>query len=115
MIFKIYEYNVTPNVNQKDVVSIYLENDKMNMNGQNIEDVNKINSIKKILEDNKERIIAAASQRQYNSKGGRQKMITVKFDENGESYGIIGNGSSKENNDFYTKIVNDVIKIIKGE
>ena len=24
MIFKIYEYNVTPNVNQKDVVSIFL-------------------------------------------------------------------------------------------
>jgi len=41
MELKVYEYNDTPNVAARDEFSIRLVNDKLTMNGNNIEDENK--------------------------------------------------------------------------
>ena len=113
MKFKIYEYNVTPNVNEKNEFSVLLVNDTLTMNGNNIDDENKKNTIKKVLEENKENIITLATGNFENYKGGRQKLLTVKFEDDGEIYKIIGNTPSQEMADFYTRLVTEITNIIK--
>ena len=113
MELKIYEYNVTPNANEKNEFGIYLVNDTLTMNGNNVEDENKIFAVKEVLEENKENIITLATGKIENYKGGRQKILTVKFDVDGETYRIIGNTPSQEMADFYTKIVTEITDIIK--
>ena len=103
----IYEYNVTPNVNEKNEYSVILINDTLTINGNIIQDKNKILTIKKVLEENKEDIIALANEKAENYKGGRQKSLTVKFDDNEKLYSIIGNTPSKEMETLYTRITNE--------
>ena len=113
MELKLYEYNVTSNVNEKNEFSVLLINDTLTMNGNNIEDENKIFAMKKVLEENKENIITLANGNFENYKGGRQKFLTVKFEEGGESYRIIGNTPSHEMADFYVRIVTEITNIIE--
>ncbi len=113
MELKIYEYNVTPNVNEKNEFIVLLVNDKLTINGNNIEGENKIFAIKKLLEENKDNIIALSTEKIENYKGGSQKILTVKFEVDGETYKIIGNTPSQEMSNFYTRIVTEIINIIK--
>ena len=112
MELRIFEYNVTPNVNEKNEFVILLANDTLVMNGNDMNDESKVVAIKKMLEDNKENIIRLASENAENYKGGRQKNLTVKFDEDGEAFIITGNTPSQEIADFYTKIVTDITNIV---
>ena len=88
MELNVYEYNVTPNVDEKNEFRILLANDTLTVNGNNVEDENKVLNVKKLLEENKESIIALANGRIENYKGGRQKNLAVKFDNDGETFRI---------------------------
>ena len=112
MELRIFEYNVTPNVNEKNEFVILLANDTLVMNGNEMNDESKVVAIKKMLEDNKENITRLAVENSENYKGGRQKNLTVKFDNDGENFRIIGNTPSQETSDFYTKIVTDITNIV---
>ena len=112
MELNVYEYNVTPNVDEKNEFTILLANDTLTVNGNNDEDENKVLNVKKLLEDNKENIIRLAAENAENYKGGRQKNLAVKFDNDGETFRIIGNTPSQEISDFYTKIVTDITNIV---
>ncbi|MBR5662746.1 MAG: hypothetical protein IKX00_03715 [Bacilli bacterium] len=112
MELRIFEYNVTPNVNEKNEFTILMANDTLVMNGNEKNDESKVVAIKKMLEDNKENIIRLAAENAGNYKGGRQKNLAVKFDNDGETFRIIGNTPSQEISDFYTKIVNDITNIV---
>ena len=109
----VYEYNVSPNVAARNEFSIRLVNDELTINGKKIEDEKKVFSVKKVLEENKEEIITLAAKRASNYKGGRQKYLTVKYEDDGEKYMIVGNNSLNEVADFYTRIVNEIANIIK--
>lgn len=113
MELKIYEYNVTPNINERNEFGILLVNDTLTMNGNETNDESKIVVIKKLLEDNKENIIKLAAENPGNYKGGRQKNLAVKFDEDGETFIITGNTPSQETSDFYTKIVTEITNLIE--
>jgi len=113
MELKVYEYNVTPNVEERNEFGIYLVNDTLTMNGNNVEDGNKVFAVKKVLDENKEKIIALATEKLENYKGGRQELLTVKFEDDGETYRIVGNTPSHEMADFYAKIVSEITNIIK--
>ena len=113
MEFRVYDYNVTPKVDDRKEFSISLVDDVLIMNGSNIGDDNKVLAVKKILEDNKENIITLAMEKAENYKGGRQKSLIVKFEDDGESYRIIGNTPSHEMADFYARVVSEVTNIIR--
>ena len=112
MELRIFEYNVTPNVEERNEFGIYLVNDTLTMNGNNVDDENKVFAVKEVLKENKESIITLATGKIENYKGGRQKNLTVKFDVDGETYRIIGNTPSQEMANFYTKIVTDITNIV---
>lgn len=113
MELKVYEYNVTPSTTDKNEFSIILVNDTLTMNGNKVEDENKVFTIKKILEEHKENIITLSTGRFENYKGDRQKLLTVKFEVDGEIYRIIGNTPSHEMVDFYNRIVTEITNIIE--
>ncbi len=114
MELKIYEYNVTPKIEERNEFSIRLVNGTLTINGRETTEESIINAIKKILLDNKENIIKLASERQENYKGGRQKGFAVKFEVDGEIYRIIGNTPSQEIADFYFKIKSEITNAIEG-
>ena len=106
---KLYEYNVTPNVNERKEYSVLLVNDTLTINGNTIDDKDKVFAIQEVLERNKQNIIMLSNEETENYKGGRQKCLIVKFETNGEIYRIIGNTPKNEMADFYIKIT---IKIL---
>ena len=113
MELKLYEYNVSSNINEFDLVNIQLLNNCITMNGNIIEDEDKINAITNLLENYKIEIIKLTSERVPNYKGGRQAGLDVIFETNGEIYKIIGNTPSQEMAEFYYKIKSEIIKIIE--
>ena len=112
MELRIFEHNVTPNANEKNEFVILLSNDTLVVNGNEMNDETKVDAIKNVLEDNKENIIRLAAENAENYKGGRQKNLAVKFDNDGETFRIMGNTPSQEVSDFYTKIVTDITNIV---
>ena len=113
MKLSIYEHNVTPDTSKMNEYKMVLLNNMLKINGDVIEDKDKIIAVEELLENNKEDIIRLASARVYNSKGGRQKMLSIIFEEDGEIYRIIGNSSLQEMNDLYSRIKNEIEKIIE--
>ena len=78
------------------------------------EEIEKCSDIQSALElINKENIITLAMEKAENYKGGRQKSLIVKFEDDGESYRIIGNTPSHEMADFYARVVSEVTNIIR--
>ena len=115
MELNIYEYNVTPNLNERDPFNIQLLDNILRINGKIIEDVKKTIAIVNLLEEYKSDIILIASERAGNYKGGRQKCLTVKFETDGEIYRVIGNTPSQDMANLYSKIKEKMIKIIEQQ
>lgn len=107
----IREYNVIRNPIDSNLLSIGIYENKIIYNQQEITDLKKIEKVFKIIEQYMEKIKAISEKRVHNSKGGRQKMISITDEEN--KYFIIGNTDDVESKQLYENIFKDVINIIE--
>ena len=107
----IREYNAIRNAMDSSLLSIGIYEDKILYNGQEIIDLKKIERVFKLIEQNMEKIRTISGKKVHNSKGGRQKMISITYEDN--NYYIIGNTNDVESKKLYEDIFKDVINILE--
>ena len=107
----IREYNAIRNDMDSSLMSIGIYEDKRLYNGQEVIDLKKIERVFKLIEQNMDKIKTISEKKVHNSKGGRQKMISITYEEN--NYYIIGNTNDVESKKLYEDIFKDVISIIE--
>lgn len=109
----IREYNAIRNAMDSSLLSIGIYEEKILYNGQEIIDLKKIEKVFKLIEQNMERIRTISEKKVHNSKGGRQKMISITYEDN--NYYIIGNTNDVESKQLYENIFKDVINILEEQ
>ena len=107
----IREYNAIRNSMDSNLLSIGIYENKIIYNKEEITDIKKIEKIFKIIEQYMEKIKTISQKRVHNSKGGRQKMISITDEEN--KYFIVGNTEDVESKQLYENIFKDVINTIE--
>lgn len=110
MKFSLSEYNVTPNLEERDAFSISL-NDDLKYNGQVVGDETKKAAAIEALEKYKSDIIRLSAEPAENYKGGRQKGLVVLFDGDEKKYRLIGNTDLKEMANLYNQIKTELTQI----
>ena len=112
MKIKLMEYNVTPNIDDRNEFNIIVDNEFIMYENQKITDVNKINEIINLLTEYKDIVIKLNNEGISNFKGGRQKFIKIKY-EDSEFLEIVGNTPSVEMSNLYSEIKEKIINIIE--
>ncbi len=112
MKFKLMEYNVVPNVDERNAFCIQSVDDYILYNEQKITDRDKFDEIKSVLMQYRNEIVKLNSENISNYKGGRQQMLTIQY-EDGEVLRVIGNTPSNEMANLYSELKNKLISIIE--
>ena len=112
MKFKLSEYNVVPNVEERNAFCIQLIDDYLLYNKQKITDNNKIDEIKNMFMQYKDEVIKLNKEHISNYKGGRQKILSIQYEE-GNVLRINGNTPSIEMANLYSDLKNKLISIIE--
>ena len=112
MKLELREYNVTPDIEKRNDFYIRVEDEKIKYNRDVILDKEKISRIFSLLRNYKEDIIKITSEITHNSKGGRQQMMTIQYEDEKPFY-LIGNTNREEMSNFYFKLEKEIIDIIK--
>ena len=108
----IREYNVTPIKENRDELTIIIDENSVNYNNQIIKNTQIISEIIEIFNQNFDNIKCISDKKLENSKGGRQKSITIL--NNDKKYILIGNTSDKESIELYIALKNQVFTKLKN-
>lgn len=111
MKFILSERNVTPDPEKRDEFSISL-NDDLKFNGQVIDDEAKKTAVIEAFEKYKPEIVRLGAERVMNSKGGRQKMLSVIYDDDETTYRLLGNTNLEEMVSLYGAIKAELSRIL---
>ena len=109
---KLSEFNVSFRAESRRPLHIAISDDKMHVTNyfseNNFEGNLKI--AEKLILDNLEEIQAVSQLNIQNYKGGRQKLITIKYKEN--MYQIIGNTNNERSRNLYNKLKDVIVTLV---
>lgn len=106
----IYEYNITPNVENRNELLINVEEDKVTYNDKVIENGELIAELNQIVENNKPTLLDFNEIQHSNYKGGRQRSLKVEVD--GVSIKLIGNTDNNQIANFYNDFKEEIINVV---
>lgn len=110
MKMSLYEYNVTPNIENRNILLINVENDKVVYKDVTIEDNDLIYELKEFIAKNRESLLKYNEIEHSNFKGGRQRILTLNIDDT--EIKLIGNTDNNDIADFYNNFKEELINII---
>ena len=108
----LYEYNVTPIIEKKDVLSIKIEDCKITYNGKQYESIEKENEVNNLLLSCKEKLLKLKNIEYSSYKGGRQEELRICYEADNKETVLMGNTSNAEISKFYNDFKNRVISIL---
>lgn len=99
-------------VGRGDDVLYGVRNGKIFKSGRSegIVDEGKVEAIKRIINDNLEKVKIVCNKPMQNYKGGRQEILTIKI--NGDIYSLFGNTPDSEMKVLYQQLKDEISKII---
>ena len=107
----LYEYNVTPNIENRNILLINVEDDKVTFNDKVIENSKLIEELEEIVANNKNSLLAYNEIPHTNFKGGRQRNLKVNVDD--IEVKLIGNTENNEIANFYNDFKEQIITAIE--
>lgn len=113
MKFSLTEYNVTPNLEERNEFKIGFNGTSLFFNGEEVQDDNKVQEVLNLINSYKEQIINLDTTDIQNYKGGRQKSISIIFDDNEQTYRVYGSTPDGNSSNLYETIKNSLLEIIK--
>lgn len=115
MNLSIHEYNVTPDINEKNKFSIQINNNIITYNDIKIENNEILDKINEILLSYKETLLILKNIHHSNYKGGRQKQLSIYCEDIcNEKITLIGNTSNTEIAEFYNTFKNKIISLLEN-
>lgn len=115
MIIYLHEYNVTPDVNKRNELIIKVEDNSITYNDINDENDYLANKIKEMLISYKDTLLHAKDIKFDNSKGGRQKQLSIYCEEIcAEKIVLAGNTNNEEIAKLYDEIKNKLISLLEN-
>lgn len=114
MIIYLHEYNVVPDMDKKDELILKVEDNKIIYNNLIIENMEKVNEMNKLLLSYKDTLLHLKDIKYSNSKGGRQKQLSIHCDSICcEKIVLLGNTNNEEIANFYSEFKNKVISLLE--
>lgn len=107
------EYNVVPNMEERNELNIEIIDDRILYNNQIINGDNKLEHIINLINEYKEDIVKLNNDKIGNFKGGRQKLMNIQFYDDNRIYTIIGNTPSIESANLYNIIKEKLLSIVE--
>ena len=107
----LYEYNITPNIENRNILLINVEEEKVTYNDKIIEDDSLIEELNEIIDNYKESLLKFNEIPHTNYKGGRQRSLKVNVD--GNVIALIGNTDNNEIANFYNEFKEKIITVIE--
>ena len=107
----INEYTVSPG-NRGDDVLYGVNDGKIFKSGRSegVVEKGKVEAIKRIINDNLEKVKIVCNKPMQNYKGGRQEILKIKI--NGDIYSLFGNTPDSEMKALYQQLKDEISKII---
>lgn len=112
MKMNLYEYNVTPNLENRNELLIKLEDSKITYNDKVISDDNIIDNVYEILDEFKQDLVKYSEIEHTNFKGGRQRRLKVTYDD--VEINLIGNTDNNEIANFYNEFKEKILNVINN-
>ena len=108
---KLSEYNVAFHAESRRPLHIAISDDEMHVTNYSSKNNYKENLVvaEKLILDNLEEIQTVSQLNVQNYKGGRQKLITIKYKEN--MYQIIGNTNNERSRNLYNKLKDVLVNL----
>lgn len=109
---KLYEYNVSPDIERKRSFIIEVNKEKLYVTGYQVKDNlnTKFAAVEKLIIDNLEKIASISQKDVNNYKGGRQESLTINY--NGYDYEIIENTDDLESKTLYNELKEKLLGIL---
>lgn len=108
------EYNVTPDIDDRNQVFVKIEDDKIVYGNKIYYNAEMIQRINNLLFSYKESILRIKDVKHSNYKGGRQQILKIHFKEIYDKPIIIfGNTDNEEVSNFYNKLKNEIMSVLE--
>lgn len=110
----LHEYNVTPDVTQRNEVSVQIAGGTVLYNGKRAQSAEFAKDVEKLITSAQKPLMQCKGLQPASTKSGRQKMLAVTWDQLGkDTITIFGNTDNQEISAFYNELTRRVIAVVE--